>query len=48
MEVDSGKKPGVTSEAQMQKLIARIGLINFGAANVTRTELEYAYNFLPF
>ena len=32
----------------VEKLVARIGLINFGAANVTRTELEYAYNFLPF
>jgi protein TonB len=30
------------------KLISRISLINFGQANVTRTELEYAYNFLPF
>lgn len=30
------------------KLISRISLINFGGANVTRTELEYAYNFLPF
>lgn len=30
------------------KLISRIQLINFGDANVTRTELEYAYNFLPF
>ena len=32
----------------VQKLIGRISLINFGNANVTRTELEYAYNFLPF
>jgi protein TonB len=32
----------------VEKLVSRIGLINFGAANVTRTELEYAYNFLPF
>lgn len=32
----------------VNKLIARIGLINFGAANVTQTELEYAYNFLPY
>jgi len=30
------------------KLISRIRLINFGNAKVTRTELEYAYNFLPF
>ena len=30
------------------KLMNRIRLINFGAAKVTRTELEYAYNFLPF
>ncbi len=32
----------------VNKLIARIGLINFGVANVTQTELEYAYNFLPY
>lgn len=32
----------------VEKLISRIQLIDFGAANVTRTELEYAYNFLPF
>jgi outer membrane biosynthesis protein TonB len=32
----------------VQRLITRIGLINFGAANVTPTELEYSYNFLPF
>lgn len=32
----------------VEKLINRIRLINFGNANVTRTELEYAYNFLPF
>jgi hypothetical protein len=30
------------------KLITRIQMINFGAANVMRTELEYSYNFLPF
>lgn len=30
------------------KLIGRIQMINFGSANVMRTELEYAYNFLPF
>ena len=32
----------------VEKLIGRIGLINFGAQNVTTTELEYAFNFLPF
>jgi hypothetical protein len=32
----------------VQKLLARIGLINFGAQNVSKTELEYAFNFLPF
>lgn len=32
----------------VEKLLARIGLINFGAQNVTKTELEYAFNFLPF
>lgn len=30
------------------KLITRIQMINFGEANVMRTELEYSYNFLPF
>jgi hypothetical protein len=30
------------------KLMSRIRLIDFGASQVTRTELEYAYNFLPF
>jgi hypothetical protein len=30
------------------KLLSRIRLIDFGSARVTRTELEYAYNFLPF
>ncbi len=32
----------------VEKLISRIGLINFGTQNVTTTELEYAFNFLPF
>jgi hypothetical protein len=32
----------------VEKLITRIGLINFGAQNVSQTELEYAFNFLPF
>nr|WP_136250744.1 AgmX/PglI C-terminal domain-containing protein [Ningiella ruwaisensis] len=32
----------------VEKLLARISLINFGAQNVTQTELEYAFNFLPF
>ena len=32
----------------VEKLITRIGLINFGAQNVQQTELEYAFNFLPF
>jgi outer membrane biosynthesis protein TonB len=32
----------------VEKLISRIGLINFGIQNVTTTELEYAFNFLPF
>jgi protein TonB len=32
----------------VSKLIGRIQMINFGNANVMRTELEYAYNFLPF
>ncbi|MEM0911650.1 MAG: AgmX/PglI C-terminal domain-containing protein [Pseudomonadota bacterium] len=30
------------------RLINRIKLVNFGPENVTQTELEYAYNFLPF
>ncbi len=32
----------------VERLLNRIRLINFGAENVTQTELEYAYNFLPF
>ncbi|MFT6329806.1 MAG: outer membrane biosynthesis protein TonB [Bermanella sp.] len=32
----------------VEKLISRIRLINFGTQNVTATELEYAFNFLPF
>ncbi len=31
-----------------QKLLARIRMINFGAANVKQTQLEYAFNFLPY
>ena len=38
----------LASPELVQRLIARIGLINFGAQNVTQTELEYAFNFLPF
>ncbi|WP_026376264.1 AgmX/PglI C-terminal domain-containing protein [Aestuariibacter salexigens] len=30
------------------KLLARIAMINFGAMTVTTTELEYAFNFLPY
>lgn len=30
------------------KLLARIRMINFGAADVAQTKLEYAFNFLPF
>lgn len=32
----------------VERLIRRIRAINFGQARVTRTELEYAYNFLPY
>ncbi|MBT1451538.1 AgmX/PglI C-terminal domain-containing protein [Glaciecola sp. XM2] len=32
----------------VERLLARISLIDFGAQNVTQTELEYAFNFLPF
>ncbi|MGQ8366900.1 AgmX/PglI C-terminal domain-containing protein [Glaciecola sp. 1036] len=32
----------------VERLISRIRAIQFGSANVTRTELEYAYNFLPY
>lgn len=32
----------------VEKLLLRIGLIDFGAQNVSQTELEYAFNFLPF
>ena len=35
-------------EALEQKLLARIRMINFGAANVKQTQLEYAFNFLPY
>lgn len=34
--------------ALVKRLLNRIRLINFGPENVTQTELEYAYNFLPF
>lgn len=30
------------------KLIARVAMINFGMARVTQTQLEYAFNFLPY
>jgi protein TonB len=30
------------------KLLARIRLVNFGAQNVTRTLLDYSFDFLPF
>lgn len=36
------------SDDLVQRLLSRIRLINFGALNVTTTELEYTYNFLPF
>lgn len=32
----------------VDKLLRRIRLINFGEAKVTQTQLEYAYNFLPY
>jgi protein TonB len=35
-------------EALEKKLLARIRMINFGAANVKQTQLEYAFNFLPY
>ncbi|MDO6565573.1 AgmX/PglI C-terminal domain-containing protein [Alteromonas sp. 1_MG-2023] len=31
-----------------KKLLARIRMINFNQANVQQTQLEYAFNFLPF
>lgn len=31
-----------------RKLLSRIRLINFGPDTVTQTELEYAFNFLPY
>lgn len=30
------------------KLLARIRLVNFGAQNVSKTVLDYSFNFLPF
>ncbi len=36
------------NEALEKKLLARIRMINFGAANVKQTKLEYAFNFLPY
>lgn len=30
------------------KLLARVAMINFGAQNVSQTQLEYAFNFLPY
>ncbi|WP_100658507.1 AgmX/PglI C-terminal domain-containing protein [Alteromonas flava] len=38
----------LASEDLIQRLIARIRLISFGAQDVTTTEIEYTYNFLPF
>lgn len=35
-------------EALERKLLARIRMINFGAATVKQTQLEYAFNFLPY
>ncbi len=32
----------------VERLLTRIRLINFGNQNVSQTELEYAFNFLPF
>lgn len=31
-----------------KKLLARIGLVNFGSDRVTKTVLDYSFNFLPF
>jgi outer membrane biosynthesis protein TonB len=31
-----------------RKLLARIRLINFGAKDVLRTQLEYSFDFLPY
>jgi protein TonB len=31
-----------------RKLLSRIRLINFGAADVTQTTLNYSFDFLPF
>lgn len=39
---------GLASDALVQRLLARIRLINFGAQDVTTTEIEYTYNFFPF
>lgn len=38
----------LNNDALEKKLLARIGMINFGAANVKQTKLEYAFNFLPY
>ncbi|MFT6896607.1 MAG: protein TonB [Paraglaciecola sp.] len=36
-------------DAKLEKrLLGRINLINFGAHNVTQTQLDYSFNFLPF
>jgi len=36
-------------DAKLEKrLLGRINLINFGAQNVTQTQLDYSFNFLPF
>ncbi|WP_100642406.1 AgmX/PglI C-terminal domain-containing protein [Alteromonas facilis] len=38
----------LASQELIQRLIARIRMISFGAQDVTTTEIEYTYNFLPF
>lgn len=36
-------------DASLEKrLLGRISLINFGTENVTQTQLQYSFNFLPF
>ncbi|WP_158971419.1 AgmX/PglI C-terminal domain-containing protein [Paraglaciecola sp. L3A3] len=35
-------------EALEKRLLARIKMIQFGSLNVTQTQLEYSFNFLPF
>ncbi|MGB2426090.1 MAG: AgmX/PglI C-terminal domain-containing protein [Alteromonas sp.] len=36
------------STGLVERLLARIRLISFGAQDVTTTEIEYTYNFFPF